>query len=405
MRALLPAMIVCAALASVAPALAATSAAIAPSLSPDRLGARASLTFTIHYSGGEFGVPAPVRKSILRFPAGMTLDIPHLSSCTAARLRARGPGACPARTELGRGDALVEVHAGTENITEEAELWVFLGPPDNLQPTFEILAQGYTPIDERMVLLRHGARGRRALRRRARDVDPADPHVDVRARRLDRHVHADDRRGLPARYARRQHGARALRLPGRRIPVRRRIHLRRRLARRRAHHDPLPAMSGSSRSRALPTAAALGLLSLIALALALVLAPLSARRARIPALALREQLADDLAERDRPSASDEQTQLHPQRAGYGVGHGRGHDLRASDRRLQHRVTAEINIYPHGGSITGNGNAELSPGRTTASFSGSMSIERGTGSYAHAHGSGLSFSGTIAESTTTPSPCT
>jgi hypothetical protein len=45
----------------------------------------------------------------------------------------------------------VEVHAGTENITEEAELWAFLGPPDNLQPTFEILAQGYTPIDERKV--------------------------------------------------------------------------------------------------------------------------------------------------------------------------------------------------------------------------------------------------------------
>jgi hypothetical protein len=31
-------------------------------------------------------------------------------------------------------------------------LWVFLGPLRNLQPTFEMLAQGYTPFDERVML-------------------------------------------------------------------------------------------------------------------------------------------------------------------------------------------------------------------------------------------------------------
>jgi hypothetical protein len=34
---------------------------------------------------------------------------------------------------------------------ESISLWVFLGPLRNLQPTFEILAQGYTPFDERLV--------------------------------------------------------------------------------------------------------------------------------------------------------------------------------------------------------------------------------------------------------------
>lgn len=62
-----------------------------------------------------------------------------------------------------------------------------------------------------------------------------------------------------------------------------------------------------------------------------------------------------------------------------------------------RVTAEVNIYAHGASFSGNGNASYRRGSTTASFAGSMSINRGTGSYAHVHGSGLSFSGTIAES--------
>jgi hypothetical protein len=62
-----------------------------------------------------------------------------------------------------------------------------------------------------------------------------------------------------------------------------------------------------------------------------------------------------------------------------------------------RVTAEVNIYPHGGSITGNGSGSYRRSGTIAEFSGSMSIGRGTGSYARIHGSGLSFSGTIAES--------
>jgi hypothetical protein len=59
-----------------------------------------------------------------------------------------------------------------------------------------------------------------------------------------------------------------------------------------------------------------------------------------------------------------------------------------------RVTAEISIYPSGGSLTGSGSASYHVDGGTASFSGKMSIDRGTGSYAGAHGSGLDFSGTI-----------
>jgi len=130
---------------------APTSATIAASLSPDRLGARAALTLTIHYAGGELGVPAPVRRSVLRLPAGMSLEVPSLRACDAARLRARGVSGCPAQSRLGAGHALVEVLAGAQTTTENVTLWVFLGPPDNLQPTFEVLAQGYTPLDERVV--------------------------------------------------------------------------------------------------------------------------------------------------------------------------------------------------------------------------------------------------------------
>jgi hypothetical protein len=62
-----------------------------------------------------------------------------------------------------------------------------------------------------------------------------------------------------------------------------------------------------------------------------------------------------------------------------------------------RVTAEISLYPHGGSITCSGSAGYKREGSTANFSGGLSIDRGTGSYAKAHGSGLNFSGTIQRS--------
>jgi hypothetical protein len=59
-----------------------------------------------------------------------------------------------------------------------------------------------------------------------------------------------------------------------------------------------------------------------------------------------------------------------------------------------RVTAEVNLYPSGGSITSYASASYHPAGSVATFNGSMYIARGTGRYSHAHGSGLSFTGTI-----------
>jgi hypothetical protein len=62
-----------------------------------------------------------------------------------------------------------------------------------------------------------------------------------------------------------------------------------------------------------------------------------------------------------------------------------------------RVTAEVSIYPSGSSITGYATASYRPSGALASFSGTMTVERGTGRYKGAHGSGLSFTGTVQRS--------
>ena len=61
------------------------------------------------------------------------------------------------------------------------------------------------------------------------------------------------------------------------------------------------------------------------------------------------------------------------------------------------MTAQLTVYPHGGSVSGSASGSYRTNGGTASFSGTLSINGGSGSYAHAHGSGLSFSGTIQRS--------
>ncbi len=65
-----------------------------------------------------------------------------------------------------------------------------------------------------------------------------------------------------------------------------------------------------------------------------------------------------------------------------------------DVASQTHVTAEVNIYPSGGSLSGHGSANYEVGGSYASFSGTLSISRGTGTYSHAHASNLRFTGSI-----------
>jgi hypothetical protein len=134
------------------PAWAADTATMTAALSPDRLGARASLTVAVHLAGGESGVPVPLRRAVVRFAAGMSLEIPHLRSCSAERLQNFGPRDCPRQSKLGEGHALVESRPASETIVENVALSAFLGPPQHLQPTLELLGEGTTPLAVRMLV-------------------------------------------------------------------------------------------------------------------------------------------------------------------------------------------------------------------------------------------------------------
>jgi hypothetical protein len=135
-----------------APAGGSPAPAIAASFHPDRLGATGALTVTIALAAGALGEASPLRHLVLRLPAGLGVEIPHLHSCEPQRLQLLGARGCSAQSRLGVGSALVQAQLGSQMLGESLSLWVFLGPLRNLQPTFDLLAQGYTPFDERVVL-------------------------------------------------------------------------------------------------------------------------------------------------------------------------------------------------------------------------------------------------------------
>jgi hypothetical protein len=59
-----------------------------------------------------------------------------------------------------------------------------------------------------------------------------------------------------------------------------------------------------------------------------------------------------------------------------------------------RVFAEVNIYPRGGSLSGNGTASYRVAGAYADFDGTFAVTRGTGKWAHARASGMRFAGSI-----------
>ena len=62
------------------------------------------------------------------------------------------------------------------------------------------------------------------------------------------------------------------------------------------------------------------------------------------------------------------------------------------------VSAKVQVYPSGGgSISGNAKASYRVAGSTATFSGTLAITKGSGAYSKAKASALSFSGTIRRS--------
>ncbi len=396
-----------------------TSATIAPSLSPNRPGARGALTLTVHYAGGEHGVPAPVRRSAMSLPAGLTFDVPSLRSCGAALLRAKGPAACPPQSLVGRGHALGEALTGSEVVQEEAIVWAFIGPPSGNNPTIELVGEGTAPVPTQVIVTGTVVPARPPYGEQLVIPIPPIPslpggsdaslvnltltlgtpaaHPPPSANTIvlpprcpiggypfaAAFTYADGATGNaaakvpcparvsrspghgPARHHRRGHG---------RTAAGRRSRGRGQTAARQRSHGRNPTTAGRRSHDHSQTAARRRV------------TPPRARAART--VSLQESGSLHLI-------SKRGFTLNEQGSASGTFSGAIH-VRLTIASTN-RVRAEVSISRGGGSIAGVASANYRRGSSSASFAGSLSIDGGTGSYSHARGSGLSFSGTIQNS--------
>jgi hypothetical protein len=62
-----------------------------------------------------------------------------------------------------------------------------------------------------------------------------------------------------------------------------------------------------------------------------------------------------------------------------------------------KFTAELTVHTKGSSVSGKASGSYRVNGGTGTYSGTLSITGGSGSYSGAHGSGISFSGTIQRS--------
>jgi hypothetical protein len=134
------------------PPVEPTSATVGPSFVPDRLGANAIFTLKFSFRGGPEDVPSAVRKSVLHLPLGLQLSANHIATCSRAKLMAHGAKGCSPDSQIGQGKALTEIELGALPENENVTLWAFIGPFANGNPTIEILAQGITPLEKRVVI-------------------------------------------------------------------------------------------------------------------------------------------------------------------------------------------------------------------------------------------------------------
>jgi hypothetical protein len=343
-----------------------TTATITPTLAPDRLGAKAALTLTVSYTGGEAGVPTPVRRSILQLPAGLGLEIPSLRSCDPARLLAHGVSGCPRQSEIGHGYATAAVLAGSLKLTERIALTVFTSALGNTGPTFAILARGYTPLDQRMVFTGTVLPDRPPYGEQLEVVLPPIPTLphepDASIVGLSLTMGTSERP--------RQHDANTVVIPVDCPPG----------------GFPFAAAftyaDGSSGN-------------------SIAAAPCPPHATRQP----RPHAPTDARARVAKTVSLEETgDLHLtskhnftlNEQGTATGTAAGAIYVHLTLVSSSRMTAEVNIYPHGGSISGSATGTFHRVSGAADFTGTMSITRGTGSYARIAGSGLSFTGTLAE---------
>lgn len=120
---------------------------------PDELGASTNISAKASFHAGAASVPPPISKLVVYLPAGMRLDVSGAGACTATKLEAGGPRACPADSRVGFGEGMGLLELAKEVIREPYTLDFFLGPREGGRLTILAFAEAVSPAFIELVLV------------------------------------------------------------------------------------------------------------------------------------------------------------------------------------------------------------------------------------------------------------
>jgi hypothetical protein len=398
-----------------------------------------------------------VHRIALSLPAGLTLEVPRLRSCSARHLEAHGPAGCPSQALVGRGHALAEALAGSETLSEEVTLWAFIGPPQGNTPTVELDGEGSTPVPAQVVItgtvvparapygeqlvlpvppvpslpsvsetslanltLTIGTHGPHPARNANTVIVPkpcpaggypfaaaftyADGSSDSAFAKVPCPAKATRRRSRSTKVKiKRHHGMakpRTASLERRPGPIKARSQTKARARTADPRASSARTVSLHESRTADPRASSARTVSLHESRTA------DPRASSARTVSLHESRTADPRASSAGTVSLHESGnlrlitkhgfvLNEQGSASGTFSGTIH-VRLTIVSTNH-VKAAVSISRSGGSISGEASASYHRGAASASFTGSLSVSGGTGSYSHVHGSGLSFAGTIQNS--------
>jgi hypothetical protein len=148
-RLIFPALVLPMSLAACA--LAAPSAKLQVSLTPERLGAGTTITFAFEISSPGGAVPPPLTSVDLRYPANLGLITSGLGLSTCSRAELEAHNACPPDSLMGYGSALAEIAVGPELIFESAEITTWMAPFEEGHLGLLFLGYARAPVQSEVI--------------------------------------------------------------------------------------------------------------------------------------------------------------------------------------------------------------------------------------------------------------
>jgi hypothetical protein len=140
--------VACLSTCSCGSALAAQTASLYASFSPEHLGAHATIFLGFRISSIPPASPSPLTNVSVLLPGEMGLATSGLGleNCRLSTLEERGAYGCPVDALMGRGTATAEIAIGGETIAESAQIEVFSAPVREGRLALWVFANAHTPV-------------------------------------------------------------------------------------------------------------------------------------------------------------------------------------------------------------------------------------------------------------------